>query len=443
MGSSRRGTAFGGRLAAIVGMLALVLGGALVPSIAGARQAETTLTLWDTQVSGVALEVVEQLATEFEEAHPGVTVEHQGYPLEELQETLPRAMQSGEGPDVAQINNGENLMGPMVRAKQLVPLTDYDAEYGWTADLSEGLVARNRYSDDGATFGEGTLWGVSNTAEIVGFYYNRQIFEDNGVEVPTTFEELEAAMQTFKDAGVTPLVLGNLDAWQAIHLFGTVHATMTSREYLDGLIYRSGDQSWESDEIKAAATKLQEWVEKGYLLEGFDGLNADDAWPLFGAGEGAMLLQGSWQAGDVQSALGENGGFFPVPSAGDATVLHVGGVGIPYGITTAAEDPDLAAELVDFLVGDRAREVLLEKGQLPAGEIAADEIQEGTVSGDVYAAWNEALANDQLGHYMDWATPTMYDTITDQLQQLLAGEVTPDEFAAALQTDYADYLAGQ
>ena len=443
MGPSRRGTAVGGRWIAILGVLALVLGGALVPSVAGARQAETTLTFWDTQTAGVQLEVVEQLATEFEEAHPGVTVEHQGLPLEELQETLPRAMQSGEGPDVTQVNNGENLMGPMVRAKYLVPLTDYDAQYGWTTDLSPGLVARNRYTDDGVTFGEGTLWGVSNTAEIVGFYYNKQIFEDNGVAVPTTFEELEAAMQTFADAGVTPLVLGNLDVYQSIHLFGTVHATMTTREYLDGLIYRSGDQSWETDEIKAAATKLREWVEKGYLIDGFEGLATDDAWPLFGAGEGAMLLQGSWQAGDIQTALGENGGFFPVPPASDATVLHVGGVGIPYGITTSAEDQDLAAELVDFLVGDRAREVLLEKGQLPAGEIAAEEIVEGTVSGDVYTAWNTALANDQLGHYMDWATPTMYDTITDQLQQLLAGEATPEEFAAALQTDYADYLAGQ
>ena len=43
-------------------------------------------------------------------------------------------------------------------------------------------------------------WGVSSTAEIVGFYYNKQIFADNGVEIPETFADLEAAMQTFKDA---------------------------------------------------------------------------------------------------------------------------------------------------------------------------------------------------------------------------------------------------
>ena len=48
-------------------------------------------------------------------------------------------------------------------------------------------------------------------------------------------------------------------------------------EYLDGLIYRQGDQSWETDEIKQAAAKLQEWKQNGYLLEGFEGISPDDA----------------------------------------------------------------------------------------------------------------------------------------------------------------------
>ncbi len=423
----------------------LALGGGFAAS-AGAGSAQTQggeLVFWDSNNSGVQAEIVETLAQEFEEQNPGVTVEHRGLETTELQDALQRAVTSGEGPDIAQVNNGENSMGPMVRAGLLVPMNDYAAQYGWTELLSPGLLARNQYSDDGKTFGDGTLWGVSATAEIVGFYYNRQIFADNGIQVPTTFAELEDAMETLQENGVTPLVFGNLDQWPAIHLYGAIHGTMTTRDYLDGLIYRRGNQSWDTDEIKRAAAKLQEWDEKGFLQQGYEGLSSDDAWPLFAQGGGGMLLQGSWLAPDLADAMGDNVGFFLMPSAGTRPALQVGGVGIPYGITKNAENPDLAARFIDFLVSDRALQLMVERSALPARPVPQELIQPNTLAGDLYSAWNAANAADAVGHYMDWATPTFYDTLTAGLQELLAGQGSPDALAKALQDDYARFLAEQ
>ena len=441
---SSRGSSL--RFVVIATLGALTLGGGFAPAFAGSARAqeEQTLTFWDTNASGVRAEIVETLAEEFEQSHPGVTVEHRGLPTEELQDSLQRAVSSGEGPDIAQINNGENSMGPMVRAGLLVPMDAYAEQYGWTDLLSPGLLARNRYSEDGTTIGEGVLWGMSAEAEIVGFYYNKQVFADNGIEIPATFADLEAAMQTLADAGVTPLVFGNLDAWPAIHLYGEIHGTMTTREYLDALVYRRGNVSWETDEIRQAATKLQEWEDNGYLMEGYAGIGADDAWPLFAAGEGAMLMQGSWQSGDLAAEMGDNVGFFLMPPASpDQPVLHVGGVGIPYGITTNAENPDLAAEFINFLVSDRAVELLVENSLLPSRSVPTEQIPEGTLAGDLYTAFNGANEADTIGHYMDWATPTMYDTLSAALQELLAGQIDPASFATTLQADYAAFLAEQ
>lgn len=426
------------------------------PSVLAAQDG-TTLEFWDTLNSDPRQTIVEDLGAAFEAENEGVTVEHRGWTLDELQDTLPRVVESDQGPAVAQVNNGESLMGPMVRAGQLVDISGYVEEYGWAEGLPAGLLARNMYSADGTEFGSGQLWGVSAEAEIVGFYYNRSIFEENGVEVPTTFTALEGAMQALVDAGVTPLAFGNVDGWTAIHLFGNLHGTMTTREYLDGLIYRSGEQSFEDQSIVDAAAKLQEWVELGFLQEDFDGITSDDAIALFESGAAAMLMQGSWQAGTVSQNLGENAGFFltppqdgqaavatPVsatpiasPVTGSASVLHVGGVGIPYAITSNADDPDLAAGLINTLVSEESFAAFVEAGLLPAGEIGEDQITEGTLSGDLYSAWNGALANDALGHYMDWAAPGLYDVIVSELQQLLGGEVTPEEFAANLQEFYA------
>jgi raffinose/stachyose/melibiose transport system substrate-binding protein len=402
------------------------------------------LVFWDSNNSGELQKLVETLAEEFAAQNEGVTVEHQGFETAQLDDQLQRAIQSGEGPDISQINNGENSMGPLVRAGLIVPMDDYAEQYGWNDLLSPGLIARNRYTEDGTTIGEGTLWGVSSTAEIVGFYYNKQIFADNGVEIPETFADLEAAMQTFKDAGVTPLVFGNLDPWPASHLFGEILGTMTTREYLDGLIYRQGNKSWETDEIKQAAAKLQEWKQNGYLLQGFEGISPDDAVSLFAAGQGAMLMQGSWDAPNVAVQMNENAGFFLMPpQEAGGTVLHVGGVGIPYGITQNAENPDLAAEFINFLVSERALELMVEQSALPGQTVPAEMITPDTLAGDLYTAWNAANEADAIGHYLDWATPTFYDTLNAELQRLLGDQTTPEAFAQALQADYARFLAEQ
>lgn len=418
----------------------LAIGASTLPSAATAQDEE--LVVWDTLNAPPRSDVIESLAQEFSDANDGLTVTHRGFPTpDEIADILPRSIDSDQGPDVAQVNNGEALAGPMIRAGQLVSIQDYVTEYGWDTLMPEGLLARNRYTADGTTFGEGDLWGVSAEAEIVGFFYNKTIFEENSLEVPTTFAEFETLLGALREAGVEPIVFGNLDKWQAIHLFGEIQGTYTSREFLDNLIYRRGGASFDDQSMIDAANKVIEWKENTYFLEGFEGIGGDDAIPVFTSGGGALLLQGSWAAGQVGEGLGEDAGFFLMPpQEAGGTVMNVGGVGIPYSITTNADDPDLAAELINSLVTEDARNAFIEAGVLPSGEIPADAIKEGTLSGDLYTAWNSALEADAIGHYLDWAAPDFYDTLTGELQKLLAGEVDAEQFTTALQEFYAASL---
>ena len=403
-----------------------------------ATQNAASLTFWDTLNDEVRGGVVEALADSFEAANSGVTVEHRGWTTDELSATLPRSVDSNQGPAVAQVNNGESLAGPMIRGGQLVSLASCDAKYGWSKRFAPGLLARNMYSADGKTFGEGELWGVSAESEIVGFYYNKQIFADNSLTPPTTLAEFETLLGALREAGQEPLVFGNLDKWQAIHLYGEMHGTLTNREFLDNLIYRRGEAAFDDASFVEAAKKIAAWNEAGYFMQGFEGQNGDDATALFATGAGAVLLQGSWAAGTVNEGLGENAGFFLMPPVeAGGTVMHVGGVGIPYSITTNAADPALAAKFIDHLVSEEAFNLFIEAGSLPSGEIPADRITAGTLSGDLYASWNAALEADAVGHYLDWAAPDFYDTLTGGLQELLGGQTTPEELTSALQTFYA------
>lgn len=417
----------------------IAVGGSIAThSVVAQDAAGEGLVFWDTLNTPPRLDIMDGLAESFAESHEGITVEHRGWSLEELVDSLPRALEGNQGPDVAQVNNGESLTGPLARAGQIISLKDYAEQYGWTDLMPEGLLARNMYNSDGTKFGEGELWGVSAESEIVGFYYNRAIFAEHGIEIPKTVAEFEALLGMLREMGIEPIAYGILDKWQAIHMFGEIQGVYTTREYLDNIIYRRNDASFEDQSMIDAATKLVEWQEAGYFLDGFEGLNGDDAIPVFTGGGAAMLMQGSWAAGSVSEGLGEDAGFFLMPPLEEGgTVLHVGGVGIPYSITSNAEDPDLAAELINLLVSEESFNAFVDAGILPAGSIPEDKIVEGTASGEMYAAWNAALEADAVGHYLDWATPEFYDVITGELQKLLAGETDPETFVAALQESYA------
>ncbi|MGN6485238.1 MAG: extracellular solute-binding protein [Thermomicrobiales bacterium] len=420
--------------------LGLALAGSALGSLGAvaASAQESTLVFWDTLNDKIRSKLIEGLGTSFGKAN-NIAVSHRGWTLEELQDTLPRAVESNQGPDVAQVNNGESLAGPMARAGQILDLKDYDTKYKWSERFAPSLLARNRYTADGKTFGEGDLWGMSAESEIVGLFYNRKIFADQGLSVPTTVAELEDTFKKLRENGIEPLMWGNLDKWPAIHLFGELQGVRTSRDFLDDLIYRRKQgASFTDASFVDAATQMVAWNQADYFLQGYDGITSDDAIALFSAGGGAMLLQGSWATAAVMQGLGADAGFFLMPplEAG-GTVLSVGGVAIPYSITTNAKDAELSAAFIDSLLSQEAVDAFIATGSPPSGVIPEEKIDPETVDGQLYAAWNATVDADAVGHYLDWAAPGFYDVITGGLQELLAGKSDPAAFTQKLQDFYA------
>ena len=174
--------------------------------------------------------VIETLNAEFETAHPGVKIERETKVLADLQMTVKLALGETDGPDVAQVNQGRSDMGALVEGGLLLPLDDYIATYSWGNVFSSSVASRNSFTPDGKTFGQGSLFGVSPTAEVVGVFYNKGIFQANGWSVPTTFEDFETLLAEIKDAGITPISFGSLDGWNAIHEFSAIQHLLVDRK---------------------------------------------------------------------------------------------------------------------------------------------------------------------------------------------------------------------
>jgi raffinose/stachyose/melibiose transport system substrate-binding protein len=84
--------------------------------------------------------------------------------------------------------------------------------------------------------------------------------------------------------------------------------------------------------------------------------------------------------------------------------------------------------------------VLTATGNLPVVDTAAQQPPD-RLSGDLFTAFASVTGQGTLLPYLDYATPTMSDTIGAALQDLLGGAKTPEQFLSAVQADYAAFVA--
>lgn len=236
-------------------------------------------------------------------------------------------------------------------------------------------------------------------------------------------------------------MLGNLEKWPAGHVMGVVQGRFVKADEIRTLGFGQPGGSWTTPENTKAAQTLVDWVDKGYFSKGFNGLDYDPAWQAFSKGTGLFLIAGSWLQSDLESAMGGDVKFMlPPPSeVGDGPVT-TGGTGLPFAITDTAKNKDAAAAYLNFITNPDAMKILAENGNLPVVE-TADQSAPDALASDVFTAFGTVSSDDDLVPYLDWATPTMGDTLGATLQDLLAKKVTPQQALEALQKDYGDFTA--
>ena len=169
-------------------------------------------------------------------------------------------------------------------------------------------------------------------------------------------------------------------------------------------------------------------MDKGYFEPGFNGEGYDPAWQAFSKGKGAFLIAGTWLQADLQKAMGADVHFMlPPGQAADATPVATGGTGLPFAVTSKSPHPDVAAAYINFITDPHAMQVLAKTGNLPVADTAAQQVGAG-LQKDVFTAFGTVVKADGLLPYLDYATPTMPDTLGAGLQDLLAKKATPQQF---------------
>ena len=409
-----------------------------------ARAGKVTLTVWDQEVRGGQHAEIERLNEEFQKRYPNVRIKRVSRSFSDLKTTLKLALSGNNPPDVVQTNQGYSDMVSFVRAGLLAPLDTYAGIYAWNTRYPNTLLNLNRVSADGTHFGTGRLYGISQTGEYVGIYYNKDLLADAGVRPPRTWAEFEAALPRLKKRGIPPVQFGNLDKYPAIHLFGVLQNAYGGATAARDTILGRGP-GFDDAPTRRAATTLADWAKRGYLPHDANGTGHDDAAKHFADGKGAFLITGTWQLADLKKPMGDALGIMPPPpSSRGGPPVTTGGQGLAWSITARSHHRQVAAAYLDFLTNAHAADAMTQEGVLPAlpGK-AADRLDPDSADGQMVAGWKALNAHDGLVPYLDYTTPTFYDFLSARLQRVLGGQEDPEKLPAAMQHEYTTFTARQ
>jgi raffinose/stachyose/melibiose transport system substrate-binding protein len=403
------------------------------PSGSGEESGDT-LKLWHYEGADSAMGKAWDEAIKIFEKETGAKVEFEEKSFEQIRQTASQVLNSDEAPDILEYNKGNATAGLLSSQGLLEPLTDAVEEHGWDELLAPALQTTARYDDNGV-MGSGEWFGVPNYGEFVTVYYNKDAFAEHGLEIPTTMDEFVDVLDAFVADGVTPLAEAGLE-YPLGQLWYQLALQRADRQWVNDYQLYENPVDWHGPELTTATETLVDWVDAGYISKDVTGIKAEDAGVSFINGDAPIFVSGSWWYGRFVSEIsGFDFGIFPFPDSD----LSLGSAGNMWVVPTTAKNKELAYTFIDITMRPEIQAIIGNNGGVPVAANVDDITDEK--SQELIAAFNAINEKDGLSFYPDWPTPTFYDEIVAQLQELVNGTKTPDDVLTSLGDAYEDYAA--
>lgn len=417
------------KLLAVVLAVAMLLG---MVSVAGADDVqEITWMFWDDldASSDLITQGFKQVIDRFNEDYAGkyhvtpITTQ-----LEPYYEDLNGLIEQNKTPDVFIVSPGPNLtnyVAPGIAA----PLDEYLEADGWKDTFAgDAVFAQQTY--------DGKIYAIPLNTAAACVFYNREIFEKAGAEVPKTYTELLDACEKIKAAGYTPITISAGTAWCLSMLAGY----LCDREGVDLPALNAGTESWNNPKTIAAGEKLLELSK--YFQPTAAGDSNDDATTALYMEEAAILIQGSWAIGQMNGGNPDfeaKCGVFQFPAIeGGNDPARVIAKSDSLAMSATTQYPEACIALMKYFTDDIAQKYTAEVGgKIPVTKVEYDADKAPAQLADVMAIfgaatgtfgfYNESLVSTDAGSYFD-----------NQMVAIFQGEKTPEEAFQAVEDWYAE-----
>ena len=369
------------------------------------------VTIWYYWETEGHQEALNHIIDEFNSSQSGLTVEAKYVPFADFKKQLSIGASASELPDLVILDNPDHA--------------SY-AAMGIFADLTGRFDVSTYY--DGPVNScslDGKLYGVPFGSNDLLLYYNKDMLEAAGCEVPTTWDEL---LETAK-ACTTDTVSG------------FAHCALQNEEGTFNFLpwmWSTGATSYEinSEGGVKALNFVKDLVDSGAMTKEAINWTQGDTMHQFIAGNLAMMINGTWQVPTMREDVPDlNWGVAPIP----IDAQPVSGLGGENYAVIAGGNEDGAIKFLEYAVsGDTCLYMMNQMGYISSDSTIA----EGQFDGDeVYQVFVDQMKYAQArGPLPEW--PEISDAISLAFNKVITGDSDPQQAAEEAQATI-DKILGQ
>ncbi len=380
-----------------------------------------------------AAEYYDYLFTEFQKTEEGKNVE---FKFEEIPTTdaynqkIKLLISSGDLPDIV-FNGGNNIINLAVESGKVQDLTSYfEEDPEWKAQFDESSLEFNSV--------DGKIYGVPVSKEISYIYYNKDLFEQAGLEAPDvayeTWDDFFKACDTLKEKGITPLGMDTADLGWLTNLWysgliGT--AGDTGNEFMNAMY----PTDYNTPEVEKATTDLQKMLAEYTTADAVGGKYDTMATHFFNS-EVAMFPNGPWMIPDIRSEEKAPAGFYD--KVGIMLLPEYGMEMVPTpGDMVGAKDPEKTEAAVAFLKFETSIENQLKGLEMAGLQPVSSQVEIPDSLKDSDPLMAEVLeiqskAKWTYGQNQAYWYQNVIDTFSTELPELAYANITPEEFCTKL-----------
>ena len=258
-------------------------------------------------------------------------------------------------------------------------------------------------------------------------WYNKALFAKAGIaDLPTTWDELKAASEKLKAAGIQPIVQGSAGGsaqFQPLFEWAYLAAALPVSDW--GKIL-SGEMPYNNPVLVAQLEKWHELYAGGYMNE--DAFNYPGAVEDFKTGKAAMLLGGgSWQATELLQGLGDDLGILIPPYSDDAQDSLVALAGSGYAVMNYSKNQQAAGRFINFILSDEGQTIVA-KYDAPARAgfpVAIPQLNE-------FNALSADIGKKVYPMFDNFTHPSVADAIYRNVALVLVGQLSAADALSAV-----------
>ncbi len=397
------------------------------PTQEAAPQKNVTLTVWSWRTEDE--KAYNEIFAVYEKEHPGVKIEFVPFVATDYNNILATGLTGEGGPDVVQLRAYGGLQ-PLVEAGQLVPL---DGKVKTLDNFTPGILKGAMGIKDGH------IYGVPFGIQVLGAYYNKDIFDELGLSEPKTWDDFMNILEETKKAGYIPLAVPAKDTWMLPIVHDTIGAPRYGGPEFEKKIL-AGETDF-TDPNYVASIQLVKDLQP-YMPDHVVGVGYQDARTLFVTGQAAIFIGGSFEVGFWRDQAPDmHIGVFRVPPAPDSVhdgPLAPGWMDGSYGVNANSDAKEEAIKLVEWMgtpeFGQMFTEKIKQLSPLPQAKPTDPLLQKFA---DFYA---ETPAAYMLLVDFRYGNPSGTTLMGNGIQKMLLGEMTADDVAQSLQEGISQWF---